>query len=226
MWLVVENVGNGLSNIPEGGGLMTRQQVSSNTHKPFWTPSPSMDTTASILTMNLPMPLLSNQAITVATGPNDWTDYRPIISCSSYDNKEYENLFFQTLRNGLDKLEAKDGKKKILNINGSIHYLSPEMAPLFSYFVAQSYNGSYSGWTSRITNRLGNDVKDQIIYTETFESGQANRISFENYANFVVNNLNREAGGIGAYHINADSFDKNEYRYVRNAISIMNPPIK
>ena len=46
---------------------------------------------------------------------------------------------------------------------------SPEMAPLFSYFVAQSYNGSYSGWTSRITNRLGNDVKDQIIYTETFE---------------------------------------------------------
>ena len=82
------------------------------------------------------------------------------------------------------------------------------------------------GWTSRITNRLGNDVKDQIIYTETFESGQANRISFENYANFVVNNLNREAGGIGAYHINADSFDKNEYRYVRNAISIMNPPIK
>ena len=58
-----------------------------------------------------------------------------------------------------------------------IHYLSPEMAPLFSYFVAQSYNGSYSGWTSRITNRLGNDVKDQIIYTETFESGQANRIS-------------------------------------------------
>ena len=49
---------------------------------------------------------------------------------------------------------------------------------------------------------------------------------FENYANFVVNNLNREAGGIGAYHINADSFDKNEYRYVRNAISIMNPPIK
>lgn len=102
----------------------------------------------------------------------------------------------------------------------------PEMAPLFSYFVAQSYNGSYSGWTSRITNRLGNDVKDQIIYTETFESGQANRISFENYANFVVNNLNREAGGIGAYHINADSFDKNEYRYVRNAISIMNPPIK
>ena len=31
---------------------------------------------------------------------------------------------------------------------------------------------------------------------------------------------------VGAYHINADSFDKNEYRYVRNAISIMNPPIK
>lgn len=65
---IVENVGNGLSNILEGGWSDDRQQVSSNTHKPFWTPSPSMDTTASILTMNLPMPLLSNQAITVATG--------------------------------------------------------------------------------------------------------------------------------------------------------------
>ena len=51
---IVENVGNGLSNIPEGG----------------WSDDPTtgMDTTASILTMNLPMPLLSNQAITVATG--------------------------------------------------------------------------------------------------------------------------------------------------------------
>ena len=156
----------------------------------------------------------------------NWADNRPIISCSQNGNKENENLFFQTLRDGLDKLEAKEGKKKILNINGSIHYLSPEMAPLFSYFVAQSYNGGYSGWTSRITDRLGNNVKDQIIYTETFENNVSNQKSFERYANFVVNELNREAGGIGAYHINADSFNKNEYRNVREAISIMNPPIK
>lgn len=223
---IVENVGNGLSNIPEGGwsddpttGIKQYAQAILDSIAKYGYDGFDIDYEPSYASPFKP----GNHC---GDWTNDWTDYRPIISCSSYDNKEYENLFFQTLRNGLDKLEAKDGKKKILNINGSIHYLSPEMAPLFSYFVAQSYNGSYSGWTSRITNRLGNDVKDQIIYTETFESGQANRISFENYANFVVNNLNREAGGIGAYHINADSFDKNEYRYVRNAISIMNPPIK
>ena len=223
---IVENVGNGLSNIPEGGwsddpttGIKQYAQAILDSIAKYGYDGFDIDYEPSYASPFKP----GNHC---GDWTNDWTDYRPIISCSSYDNKEYENLFFQTLRNGLDKLEAKDGKKKILNINGSIHYLSPEMAPLFSYFVAQSYNGSYSGWTSRITNRLGNDVKAQSIYTETVESGQATRISFENYANFVVNNLNREAGGIGAYHINADSFDKNEYRYVRNAISIMNPPIK
>ena len=190
---IVENVGNGLSNIPEGGwsddpttGIKQYAQAILDSIAKYGYDGFDIDYEPSYASPFKP----GNHC---GDWTNDWTDYRPIISCSSYDNKEYENLFFQTLRNGLDKLEAKDGKKKILNINGSIHYLSPEMAPLFSYFVAQSYNGSYSGWTSRITNRLGNDVKDQIIYTETFESGQANRISFENYANFVVNNLNRES---------------------------------
>ena len=64
---IVENVGNGLSNIPEGG-WSDDPTTGIKQYKPFWTPSPSMDKTASILTMNLPMPLLSNQAITVATG--------------------------------------------------------------------------------------------------------------------------------------------------------------
>ncbi len=157
---------------------------------------------------------------------DDWTENKPVISCSQNGNKKLENLFFKTLREGLDRLQAKDGKEKILNINGSIHYLSPEVASYFNYFVAQSYNGSYNSWTSTITSRLGQEVKDQIIYTETFENQQGNRLGFMKYADFVVTTLDREAGGIGAYHINEDSFDGNQYRNVRNAITRMNPPIK
>lgn len=155
-----------------------------------------------------------------------WSKEMPIISCSQDSNKDYENFFFQALRDGLDELEAKDGKERILNINGSIHWLSPSMKGLFSYFVAQSYNGGYSSWPSRITGRLGNDVKDRIIYTETFENAVANQGNFTRYADFVVKDLDGVAGGIGAYHINADAAEKNEYRNVRKAISIMNPPIK
>lgn len=147
-----------------------------------------------------------------------WTVNKPLISCEQNSNKELENLFFKTLRELL-------GDDKILNINGSIHWLDPKSAKYFNYFVVQSYNGAYSSWTNMVVSRLG-AVKEQIIYTESFENKQANRMSFMRYADFVVNTLNREAGGIGAYHINEDSFDNNNYRNVRDAIRKMNPPIE
>ena len=159
----------------------------------------------------------------------DWDNWhidKPIISCSSDENKELENLFFQTLRDGLDDLAKKYNKEYILNLNGSIHYLDPAMAGLFSYFVPQSYNGNYSRWTSDITLHLGQEVKDKIIYTETFENNKTNRDGFLKYAKYVKDNLGGVAGGIGAYHINEDTFYDNKYMNVRTCITYMNPPIK
>ena len=155
-----------------------------------------------------------------------WAIHKPVISCSSYNNKNLENLFFKTLREGLNKMEEKDGKHRILNINGSIHYLDPKVADYFDYFVPQAYNGSYSMWYDDITERLGEECADRIIYTESFENKPHNRESFIKYANYVVEELNKNAGGIGAYHINEDSFDGNQYKHVRKAITRMNPPIK
>lgn len=148
----------------------------------------------------------------------EWTVNKPIISCDSGSNKELENLFFKTLRELL-------GEDKILNINGSIHWLDPTSAKYFNYFVVQSYHGNYSSWTAQVTGRLG-AVKDQIIYTESFENNQANRKNFMRYADFVMNTLKGEAGGIGAYHINEDAFDGDHYRNVRAAIRRMNPSIQ
>lgn len=162
-------------------------------------------------------------------GDIDWENWhidKPIISCSSYENKELENLFFQTLRDGLNELAVKNNKQYLLNLNGSIHYLDPAMAGLFDYFVPQSYNTNFSYWNGLVTSHLGQDVKDKIIYTETFENKQSNRQNFMSYADFVMDDLDGVAGGIGAYHINEDSFDGNQYKYVRAAINRMNPPIK
>jgi hypothetical protein len=139
----------------------------------------------------------------------DWDNWyidKPIISCSSSENKELENLFFQTLRDGLNELAVKNNKQYLLNLNGSIHYLDPAMAGLFDYFVPQSYNGGYSSWTGQITSHLGQDTKDKIIYTQTFENNKTNRDNFLDYAKYVKDNLGGEAGGIGAYHINEDTF--------------------
>ena len=159
----------------------------------------------------------------------DWDNWyidKPIISCSSSENKELENLFFQTLRDGLNELAVKNNKQYLLNLNGSIHYLDPAMAGLFDYFVPQSYNGGYSSWTGQITSHLGQDTKDKIIYTQTFENNKTNRDNFLNYAKFVKDELGGEAGGIGAYHINEDSFYDNKHMNVRSCITYMNPPIK
>lgn len=150
-----------------------------------------------------------------------WEENKPLISCSRDTNKELENLFFKTMRELL-------GPDKIFNINGSIHWLDPASAKYFNYFVVQSYNGGYSSWTNQVMSRLGSAgvTKDQIIYTETFQNNEANRKNFMRYADFVVNTLQGEAGGIGAFHINEDAFDNSNYQYVRAAISRMNPPIK
>lgn len=150
-----------------------------------------------------------------------WSDNKALISCSRDYNKELENYFFKTMRELL-------GPDKILNINGSIHWLDPVSAKYFDYFVVQSYNGSYSSWTSQVLNRLGGAgvTKDQIIYTETFQNNEGNRKRFINYAEFVTNTLNGEAGGIGAFHINEDAFNNDNYKHIRAAISHMNPPVK
>ncbi|MDD2511621.1 MAG: glycoside hydrolase family 18 [Proteiniphilum sp.] len=150
-----------------------------------------------------------------------WEQNKALISCQRDDNKDYENLFFKTMRELL-------GPDKILNINGSIHWLDPVSAKYFDYFVVQSYNGNYASWTSQVLDRLQSAgvKKKQIIYTESFENKQQNRLNFRRYADFVVNTLNRDAGGIGAYHINEDALDNNNYQQIREAISIMNPSVK
>lgn len=154
----------------------------------------------------------------------DWSDpwslNKAIISCSRDNNKEYENYFFKTLRELL-------GPDKTMNLNGSIHWLDPQSAQYFNYFVVQSYNGTFSNWTSQVMNRLQSAgvTRDQIVYTETFQNNASNKENFMRYANFVVNTLGGDAGGIGAFHINEDAFNNSNYRYIRAAISTMNPPV-
>ncbi len=152
---------------------------------------------------------------------NPWSENKALISCSPTENKEYENYFFTKMREKL-------GPDKLLNINGSIHWLDPKVAHLFDYFVPQSYNNTASGWTATIMNHLqGAGVKrKQIIYTETFQTNKSNADNFvANYADYVLKNLGGDAGGIGAFHINEDYLHGPEYKNVKAAIRKMNPPI-
>lgn len=146
----------------------------------------------------------------------DWTIYKPLIGCDK-GHQEYENYFFKKLREALPKGE------KLLNINGSIGFLSPEAYKYFDYFVFQSYNNSAGNWVRTMNDMVNNHgvKKSQFIFTETFQSNPGNADRFvNNYAKFAKEN---NVGGIGAFHINEDWLHGPKYKNVKAAIQYMNP---
>lgn len=145
----------------------------------------------------------------------DWTHSRPLISCDRYSGKDYENHFFRKLREYLPE-------GKLLNINGSLGWIDPAVLDLFDYFIAQSYNGSASSWYQIATDR-GIDPK-KVIVTETFQTNKGNADGFvDRYAKYATDRVDRNIGGIGAFHINEDYLHGPNYKNVRKAIQVMNP---
>lgn len=150
-----------------------------------------------------------------------------LTSCSSSSGKQWENHFMKTMREKLDAYGELKGKKMLFHLNGSIHWLDPSSAKYFDRFVVQSYNGNFGavGSVEGIASRLNVSPK-QIVFTESFEGKPHNRPTFvSKYAKYVTDRDNN-LGGIGVYHINEDTFNNDNYRHVRAAISTMNPPIR
>lgn len=154
---------------------------------------------------------------------NDLVDHIALISCQQYGNKDRENYFFTRMREELDKRSKEMGKPLMFNINGSLEWIDIKVVKSFDYFVAQSYNGTHSGWARSLDKyrSVGIDPSKQLIVTETFENNDGNADSFaRDYGTFALKN---EVAGIGAYHINEDWRWGPKYQNVRNAIEVMNP---
>lgn len=219
---IIENVGDGLHNAPEGGW-------SNDPHTAIEQYAQAIcDSIAKYNYDGIDIDYEPQFSSPFKAGNHcgdwteNWADRRPLISCQQYSNKEYENYFFTKLREKLPK-------EKMMNINGSIGWIDPSVAPLFNYFVFQSYNNTAGNWKGTADNLKSSQplVKDeQFIYTESFQTNPGNAANFaRNYANYVKNTLKGKAGGIGAFHINEDYLYGNPpYQNVKNAIAVMNPP--
>lgn len=221
---IIEHVGNGLQNAPEGG----------------WSNEPlvAIDQYARALADSIekynydgidvdyePEFLSPFKRGNHCGDPQDWRVgmenwhlTRPIISCQKTENKDYENLFFTKLREYIPK-------DKMVNINGSIGWIDKKVIDKFNYFVFQSYNASAGRWTGTAETVLRDNPglkRSQFIYTETFQSNKANADAFvRNYLPVVKQ---QKYGGIGAFHINED-YLYSKYNNIREAISAMNPPL-
>ncbi len=216
---IIENVGDGLANKPEGGWSDKPYEAIDQYAKAI------CDSIEKYRYDGIDIDYEPQFASPFKRGNHcgDWSEpwekNRALISCQQFGNKEYENYFFRKMRELLPK-------EKLLNINGSIGWIDPQVADVFDYFVFQSYNNTSSSWSGTASTLMHKQPKvkaDQFIYTESFQTNPRAAERFNRYVTFVQESLKGAAGGIGAFHINEDYLYGPNYKNVRAAISAMNP---
>ncbi len=141
----------------------------------------------------------------------------------------------------------KSGTDKLLLIDGVPYHLNEGLSEYFNYGIVQSYySRGDSDLEGRFRNAYANGWKaSQYIFTEDFEWGWANGGS-TNYKHttedgevIIVNSLKGMAlfhptidgvkerkGGAGTYHMENEYKHTPDYKYLREAIQIMNPSKK
>lgn len=224
---IIEGVGNGLQNAPEGGwsnspyvAIEQYARAIADSIEKYGYDGLDFDYEPSFRSpFKNGMHCGDPQNWTVGMPESEWAVSRPIISCQQSSNKEYENFFFTKLREFIPA-------HKMLNINGSIHYLDASVLDKFNYFVYQSYNNTARNWTATTTSTIARAraagitiTPKQFIYTETFQNAENNAKNFDtNYAAVAKSG----AGGIGAFHINED-YLYSKYANLKRTIQAVNP---
>lgn len=141
------------------------------------------------------------------------------------------------------------GTNKLLMIDGVPYAVHSELAPLFNYGIVQSYASWGDGDLQKRFNSANSKgwKPEQYIFTENFESywrtGGTSAFSHVDDAtgkvtsmnslkgmalfNPKVNNKQIRKGGCGTYHMEYEYANpESDYKYLREAIQIMNPAAK
>lgn len=158
----------------------------------------------------------------------------PLVSGEGHmDNME---IFVRKLS---EKLGPASGTGKLLTIDGVPYHLNPGLAELFDYGIVQAYNSpGDNDLQNRFNSAYNNGWKpEQYIFTENFESlwqGGGN----PNYADSRGNRMPSLIGmarftpsqgrkaGVGTYHMEYEYLALPDYKYLRQAIQIMNPAVR
>lgn len=156
----------------------------------------------------------------------------PLVSGPGHmDNME---IFVRKLS---ERLGPASGTGKLLAIDGVPYHLNLGLAELFNYGIVQAYD-SYgdSDLQNRFNNADNNGWKpEQYIFTENFEKwwSTGGTTTFRDKDGNIMNSLKGMArfnptqglkGGCGTYHMEYEyNHTDKEYKYLREAIQIMNP---
>ena len=151
-----------------------------------------------------------------------------------------------------ERIGPKSGTGRLLVIDGEPQSIHPETGPYFDYFIVQAYSNLAGNSDANLDRRLAGTianfkgilppekVANMYIVTENFESyaptGGGNYV--DRYGNKMralagmarwtptIDGKQVRKGGVGTYHMEYDYPGDIEYKYLREAIRIMNPAVK
>lgn len=155
----------------------------------------------------------------------------PLVSGPGHmDNME---IFVRKLS---EKLGPASGTGKLLVIDGVPYHLNEGLSALFNYGIVQAYSSTGdSDLQRRFNSAYDNGWKsEQYIFTENFESlwKTGGTTNYRDKEGNIMNSLqgmarfNPEQGkkaGCGTYHMEYEYAHNPEYKFLRQAIQIMNP---
>lgn len=175
-------------------------------------------------------------------------DYEPHYGAagnmSSYSERMF--IFIEALR---ERLGSREETGKLIVVDGEPQSISSEAGSMLDYFIVQAYQCSGdANLDSRLASTIRNfegiltpeQVAKKYVVTENFESyAQTGGVSFtDRYGNKMqslegmarwtpmVDGKPVAKGGVGTYHMEYDYPFTPEYKWLRNAIQIMNPCVK
>lgn len=162
---------------------------------------------------------------------------RPNTSVLSEKGKHNMEVFCRALAT---RIGPASGTGKLFMIDGVPFALNEGLAELFDYGIVQSYSSSGDAdLQNRFNNAYNNGWKPgQYIFTENFEDYWRNggTTDFKDKYGNVMRSLEGMArfqptqgikGGCGSYHMEYEyRHADQDYKYLRQAIQIMNPAVK
>lgn len=149
---------------------------------------------------------------------------------------EYLHVFIQELGK---QLGPKSGTDKVLLLDGDPWVIKKESGAYIDYFITQTYTASSNRTLDYAYNQLkyiDDFSTKKFIVAENFESyWEKGGVNFTLPSGKTVPSLigmamwnptDGRKGGVGTYHMEYEYPLNPDYKFLRKAIHIMNPPIK
>lgn len=163
-------------------------------------------------------------------------DYEPNYGGAGYfSSKDEVARFVKELGK---KLGPMSGTDKLLILDGEVDFIHPEIVPYFNLAISQAYQASsFSSldlkWNK--TKKLGWKPEQFLVCEEFQKYASTGGVDFKMPSGEIVPSLIGMAhwhpkegrkGGCGTFHMELDYNNYPDYKYIRQAIQIMNPPAK